>query len=646
MNLGGAYIRKNDCYLAMPHYERALALARAAGFSATTAEILGNLANCERGEGRISRSVDMMNESVALLESTGLRSGKLGGIVHRLLDQARDGNFAAAEAALIRAREVAVKDDVESMYLVKYASGMVRAKQQRFAEALAEWEGLDHVFAEKPNRMRAVAFRRVGRHADAERELRKLIDLIETMRPKVSTDYRQLLAYNDRDTLVYYDLVDLLVECGRHAEALDVYERHRASVLRDLLAGGGVDGMVTLTAAERARIAELEQTIGDLSRALAAGAANRTSAERRLAAARLELAKVTAEAYADDPDARWPAQPPPPPVHTLSIAPGAVFVAFCVLPEQTIAFTVSRDEDGNAAVAARVIPIRRDALRERVAAFTRQVEQRDFAIGRAAEELYALLLRGAGLESLEGVQRLSIVADDALWQLPFHALKPAPRSYLLEHVTVSYAPSIGSIEPLASGDRARVVALGDPAVPNAALEAQRLRQFYGAGRTRVAVHDEATEAVVKQAAGYDVLHIAAHAVVDKSQPLYSALLLSAAGGGDDGYLEAREIASLDLRDRLVVLAACETARGRTMAAEGVVGLPWAVLAAGARATVLSLWRTDSASTADTMIEFHRHHARGAAPDEALRQAQLAMLQQPRYRHPLYWAPFVVVKGGR
>jgi CHAT domain-containing protein len=162
----------------------------------------------------------------------------------------------------------------------------------------------------------------------------------------------------------------------------------------------------------------------------------------------------------------------------------------------------------------------------------------------------------------------------------------------------------------------------------------------------VAVHDDATEAAVKQAAEYDVLHIAAHAVVDKSQPLYSALLLSGAGGNDDGHLEAREIASMDLRDRLVVLAACETGRGRTMAAEGVIGLPWAVLAAGARATVLSLWKTDSTSTADTMIEFHRHHARGASPDEALRQAQLAILQQPRYRHPLYWAPFVVVKGGR
>ena len=101
---------------------------------------------------------------------------------------------------------------------------------------------------------------------------------------------------------------------------------------------------------------------------------------------------------------------------------------------------------------------------------------------------------------------------------------------------------------------------------------------------------------------------------------------------------------LDLRAGLAVLSACETARGRVSTGEGVIGMTWALFVAGVPATVVSQWKVDSASTADLMIELHRNlRVPGRTKAEALRNA--ALKTRAKYRHPFYWAPFVVVGHG-
>jgi len=109
---------------------------------------------------------------------------------------------------------------------------------------------------------------------------------------------------------------------------------------------------------------------------------------------------------------------------------------------------------------------------------------------------------------------------------------------------------------------------------------------------------------------------------------------------------------LDLRPAITVLAACETARGRIGGGEGVIGLSWAFFLAGSPRTVVSLWNVDAASTTDLMVAFHRRvrahlvqqHGRPAAA-ASLRAAALLLLQDPKYRHPFYWAGFVVLGDG-
>jgi len=144
-------------------------------------------------------------------------------------------------------------------------------------------------------------------------------------------------------------------------------------------------------------------------------------------------------------------------------------------------------------------------------------------------------------------------------------------------------------------------------------------------------------------------------VFDDASPMHSYVLLAQAKNNavDDGLLEAREIMDLDLRADLVVLSACETARGHIGDGEGVIGLTWAFFVAGTPTTVVSQWQVDSSSTTALMLAFHRARlgpATGAAPAvstaAALRNAMLGLLRGGPYRHPFYWAGFVVVGDGR
>jgi CHAT domain-containing protein len=91
---------------------------------------------------------------------------------------------------------------------------------------------------------------------------------------------------------------------------------------------------------------------------------------------------------------------------------------------------------------------------------------------------------------------------------------------------------------------------------------------------------------------------------------------------------------------LLVLSACQTATGDKRAALGLAGV---ALRAGARSTLASLWSLDDESSAVLMSQFYRELANTTVTKaEALRLAQVALLQNPRYQHPRYWAPFVLV----
>jgi CHAT domain-containing protein len=287
-------------------------------------------------------------------------------------------------------------------------------------------------------------------------------------------------------------------------------------------------------------------------------------------------------------------------------------------------------------------------------------------IETALRQLDSVLAPAAPL--LSKAKQVCIIPDDALWEVPFAALKTPDGKYLIERCAVFYAPSVTALKAMAEKDkqqRARpsvqLLAMA-PFATSGNRNAQSTRQVTARGTfgTLPASLDEvktissmfsakpylreaATETRAK--AGLDkarILHFATHGLFEPSQGMYSGLVL-ANEKGEDGYWEAWEIAQSQSKANLAVLSACETARGQLSRGEGIIGLSWAFFVAGCPSTVVSQWKVRDASTAELMKSFYQNLKKGMNKAESLRQAQLSLLRSnTTWRHPFYWSPFILV----
>lgn len=269
-------------------------------------------------------------------------------------------------------------------------------------------------------------------------------------------------------------------------------------------------------------------------------------------------------------------------------------------------------------------------------------------------------------------QRLRIAPDGLLHYLPFEILEhpEAPGAPLVDRVAVSYLPSVSMIKverevgsaslrpalrlsgfgaprPSRSLDRLALPRIEPVPLPAAQRELETIGTLLG-GRSEVFTGERATERAFRESfgSGARVLHFATHTMVDERRGGGAAILLTAEGE-DDGLLHPREIAGLEGRAELAVLAACRTA----LSAEGeenggaLVSLTGSFLAAGSPAVVATLWEVGDATTAVFMEQLYAGLGRGLPPDEALRQAKLRLRADPRWNKPALWSGYVLVGEG-
>jgi CHAT domain-containing protein len=277
-----------------------------------------------------------------------------------------------------------------------------------------------------------------------------------------------------------------------------------------------------------------------------------------------------------------------------------------------------------------------------------------------------------------GRHRLVIIADGALQTIPFAALpdpsnpgEPLLAAHEIVHLlSVSVlawsrraragrppAPGMLAVlaDPVFGGDDPRLpqpaavpaVTPLLPRLPSTGREAAAILAFAPAQASlRALGFDASRETVLRGELGrYRIVHFATHGLSDPERPEQSGLVLArldARGHPRDGVLRAPEIARLALPVELVVLSACRTALGREVRGEGIVGLAYAFLRAGAARVVVSLWNVDDAATAELMTRFYRCLLRERqTPAQALRTAQLEMLRDPRWQAPSFWAGFAL-----
>jgi CHAT domain-containing protein len=269
---------------------------------------------------------------------------------------------------------------------------------------------------------------------------------------------------------------------------------------------------------------------------------------------------------------------------------------------------------------------------------------------------------------------LVIVPDAALHYLPFGALPmPGPdHRHLLEQAEVDYLPSATTLalqrqrlgrrdpapkwaavlaDPVFAADDPRLtgpsaagkIAKKDPQrggggaglfpvferLPASGQEAEAIRKLAPPGAVWTALGLAANREAVLSGGlhAYRIVHFATHGVADSNNPELSGLVLSlvdAAGRPREGFVSLPDIYELDLAADLVVLSGCRTALGKEVRGEGLMSLTRGFLYAGVPRVVASLWRRG-----------------GLSPAAALRQAQLSLRRDPRYRSPFSWAGFVL-----
>jgi CHAT domain-containing protein len=188
---------------------------------------------------------------------------------------------------------------------------------------------------------------------------------------------------------------------------------------------------------------------------------------------------------------------------------------------------------------------------------------------------------------------------------------------------------------------------GFPRLPFTRREADAIYGITGTQDGWEALDFDASKATAlsSQLKNYRIVHFATHGLLNNDHPELSGLVLSLVdkqGNAQDGFLRMIDIYNMDLNADLVVLSACQTALGKEIGEEGLIGLTRGFMYAGAPRVVASLWKVDDEATAALMKKFYEGMLREhETPAQALRSAQQWMRTEKAWQSPYYWAGFVL-----
>lgn len=256
--------------------------------------------------------------------------------------------------------------------------------------------------------------------------------------------------------------------------------------------------------------------------------------------------------------------------------------------------------------------------------------------------------------------RVILLPDGSLYGLNFEALiVPGPKPhYWIDDVTLTTASSLTLLASAAARPAHKQRSLflvGNtvspnadfPRLPQAATEMEDVEKYFSQQRREVLSGSEATPAAYlsNHPEKYAYLHFVTHGTASRARPLESAVILSQDKNDDSYKLYARDIVKRHLSAYLVTISACNGAGTREFSGEGLVGLSWAFLRAGAHNVIGALWEVSDASTPQLMDLLYDGLSHGEDPASALRAAKLSLLHSDSvFRKPYYWAPFQLYAG--
>lgn len=669
--IGQLYFDMGETETALRHYEKALELNQALQFRRREAATLLEVGRCQLNLGRHEASAVSFERALALyreLENPMLEADvlqEMGRLREALGDEA--GAFRYFEDAIELKTSVG---DLRGRSFVLDEMGSLHRKLGNHEEALEGFleaakrsrEVDDPLFESLALYHASMAYRDQGRLAEARAAVEDSIRLAETLRAKVaSRGLRTSFLASVHERYSFY--VDLLIQLHRErpGEGLDALafqtaERVRARTLRDSLreAAAGIRVGIDPELLERDR--ELRRQLNELAieRELLpkGGDMERLRSDIDSLSADYDRLQSTIRSrsprYAalTEPESATLAE-----AQTL-LEDGTRLLAYHLGQERSFVWSITRD-----GYSVHELPRGEDI--EALARETYHALKSPGAPVSASSRLSRVLL--GPLPDISE-KRLVVVADGALSYVPFGALED-PRTAgkpLIDAVEVVRLPSASLVRALREQRSGRqftrwVAIAADPdygsgsqlsvrRLPESRREASQIAALAPPGGVEVVAGASARREWVERTdfRAFRVLHFATHGIVDDERPELSGIVLSLVdekGNPQDGFLRLDDIYNLNLPVDLVVLSACETGLGKEVKGEGLIGLVRGFMYAGAPAVIASSWQVDDSATAELMTELYRGIFAGKAPAAALREAQMAVRNIPRFRAPYYWAAF-------
>jgi CHAT domain-containing protein/predicted negative regulator of RcsB-dependent stress response len=665
-DFGNVHVLLGDAASAEKEFRRAAALARELGHSRGVTFNLISLGNLEWRRKRFEEAAALYSEALARAREADDRSQMTASLIQLALTDPELSRFDAAlqagEEALKLAREQGTTlAEAESLYAlgeVERRRGQLEAAIGRYSsgEAIAKAGG-DPELGWRLAYGRGQALEKTERLEDAVAAYRRAVEIIESVRSQLLEE-RYRAGYIEDKYQVYIALVRLLLKLGRPSDAFLFSEKLRARSYLDLLNRG----LPPISdPAQRQAESELRERIRKLQQAVERETAKPSVDQRRQALDLYSSELAAAErSYQNLLDDLRRSQPQYAAARALDVlpaqavqkrlAPDAALIEYVIGDADLTVFVLTREN-----LLATTVPVRAIDLEAKVALLRDLIQKANSDRWlKPAESLRRILIdpvENAGW--LKGIRRVYVVPHGILHYLPLAVLpRPTPAGirYLIEDYSISYLPAAASlVNGHTAGHAGRSLMALAPQrarLRYAEEEAQSIGYFFPAGRS-ILVGTRATEASFKRGAGqYRVIHLATHGTFNRLNPLLSGVELEPSRN-EDGLLQVHEILGLRLNSQLVTLSACDTALGSGYFTEippgdDFVGLTRAFLFAGSQSVLASLWEVNDRSTLRLMTSFYSHLAKtdGAA---ALAAAQKDLARPGgRYRHPYYWAPFVLV----
>jgi CHAT domain-containing protein/tetratricopeptide (TPR) repeat protein len=661
---------------ALAVFQRVLPSLDAHGLAAEAAEARAALGGVLQRLGRVAEADDALSRAEETFRSLG-QSAALGRVaLARAEALGALGRFGEAIALADAAHAALADRPAESARALAVRARLALAAGERDAAARAldaalptgERLGLAPVLADL-HLTRGRLLEAEGKTEAARPAFRAAIAQVERVRGTLQAE-RFRSAYLADRVAAYEGLVLTSLAAGAaagYAEAFAIVERAKSRTLLDTLAGAfgrnerTSEAIPPVSADTAGAEASLRTELASLRAELNWHYSRLAESDPRAAGLVGETWSATVrglEARIDAVEDRLAAAQRPTgllaptvglPETRDALPPGAALLEYFMAGEEVLGFFVPARGNGAIRVCRRLTT--RTEIVEAVSRFRFQINRAlagAESAGRRSNRLTADARRALGLlaepllrpfsPDLDGVRHLAVVPHGPLHAIPFHALSIAGR-YLVEQMDVAQIASASLLTRLvdqprgaAGAGHALVVGVPDDRAPRireeairVASELPRATSLLGTAATVDAVHAALP--------GASVAHFACHGRFSGNLPAASGLKLA------DRWLTVRETAELPLERAHVTLSGCDTGRALVTGGDELVGLPRALLAAGAASVLVSLWPVHDAGTDELMVDFYRRWQGATSRAAALRGAQLAALDARP--HPVYWAPFVL-----